>query len=117
VPDETLWREYERASLLLIPSLEETAPVAIGEACAVGLPQVGTVAGGIPYLIREGETGYVRPVGDVPGLAEKVIAILTDQKLRERLAGQAKELGGREFSLDAIARRTLAAYQEVLART
>jgi len=115
VPNKVLHEEYARASLLLIPSLEETAPVAISEACAVGLPQVGTRAGGIPYMIREGETGFVRPVGDVEGLAERVTAILTDADLRERLARQTRVVGEQGFSLDTCARKTFAAYQEVLA--
>jgi 1,2-diacylglycerol 3-alpha-glucosyltransferase len=114
VPDHVLWEEYERASLLLMTSLEETAPVALGEACAVGLPAVGTDAGGIPDMIRNDETGYVRPVGDIAGLAERVVAILEDPQLRTRLAAAAREVGRAEFALDAIARKTHAAYQEIL---
>jgi len=41
VPEETLWNEYVRANVMLMTSLEETAPVAIGEAFAVGIPVVG----------------------------------------------------------------------------
>ncbi|MAF26858.1 MAG: glycosyltransferase family 4 protein [Gemmatimonadota bacterium] len=114
VPNETLYEEYERASVLLMPSLEESAPVALGEACAVGLPQVGTDSGGIPDMIREGETGFVRPVGDVEALAERVTAILRDEGLRTRLAAGARALGQQEFAGEPIARRTVAAYEEIL---
>lgn len=114
VPDSVLHEEYARASLLLLTSLEETAPVALGEACAVGLPQVGTNAGGIPDLIRENETGFVRPIGDVKALAERVIAILGDEALRARLARRAKEVGRAEFALDSIAEKTAEAYREIL---
>lgn len=116
VPREVLHREYRRASVLLMPSLEETAPVALSEACAVGLPQVGSDAGGIPYLIGDGETGYVRPVGDDEGMAERVLAILTDEGLRTRLAAGARERGRREFAGEVVARRTMAAYGEILGR-
>ncbi len=115
VPEATLRAEYARASLLLMTSLEETAPVALGEACAVGLPQIGTDAGGIPDLLRDGETGFVRPVGDAEALAERAIAVLRDPALRERLARRAKEIGRAEFALDAIAAKTAAAYEEILA--
>ncbi len=114
VPSSVLREEYGRASLLLMPSLEETAPVALGEAHAVGLPMVGTAAGGIPYLIREGETGFVRPVGDVEGLAERVLAILRDDGLRHRLAGRARQIGRAEFALAPIAQRTAGVYREIL---
>jgi glycosyltransferase involved in cell wall biosynthesis len=114
VSNEVLWQEWERASVLLIPSLEETAPIAIGEACAVGIPQVGSNGGGIPYMIRENETGFILPVGDVAGMAERVTAILQDSTLRQRLATASREIGQQEFSLAAIARKTAAAYREIL---
>ncbi len=115
VPNEVLWQEYQKSSLLLIPSLEETAPVALGEACAVGLPAVGSDAGGIPYMIRDGETGFVKRVGDAEGMAERVVAILQDGDLRRRLASRAKEMGLQEYTTEAIARKTIAAYKEILA--
>jgi glycosyltransferase involved in cell wall biosynthesis len=115
IPDPALRDEWSQASVLLLTSIEETAPVALGEACAVGVPQIGTDAGGIPDLIREGRTGFVRPVGDVDALAERLVAVLTDAALRENLARQAKELGRTEFSLDAIAAKTAQAY-EVMVR-
>ncbi len=116
VPNEQLWAEYEQASLLLIPSLEETAPVSLGEACAVGLPAVGSDAGGIPSLIKEGETGFVRPVGNAEALAEAVLAVLQDDTLRARLAANARRFGADEFRLDAIARRHFEVYREIMNR-
>jgi len=115
VPDKKLWEEYERAAVLLLTSKEETAPVALGEACAVGLPAVGTDAGGIPTMIHDGETGFVRPVGDTAGLAERIVAILTDAPLRDRLAARAREVGHQEYALDRITEQTLAAYRTIVA--
>lgn len=117
ISDLELREEYARASLLLLTSLEETAPVALGEACAVGLPQVGTDAGGIPDLLRHGETGFVCPVKDAAALAERMGQILGDAELRSRFAKRAREVGRAEFSLDAIAEKTVAAYREVLAES
>lgn len=114
VPRETLWREYQRASLLLLPSLEETAPVALGEACAVGLPAVGSNAGGIPDMIEDGVTGFIRPSGDDRALAAAVLEILQSDELRARLARNAGARGEAEFALDAIARSTASAYAEIL---
>jgi glycosyltransferase involved in cell wall biosynthesis len=114
VPDEVLWEEYEKASVLLMTSLEETAPVALSEAFAVGLPAVGTEAGGIPFMIREGETGFVRPIKDVEALSGRVLAILRDDNLRSRLAATSREIGRTEYALEPIARKTYAAYEEIL---
>lgn len=114
VSDEVLREEYRHATLLLLPSIEETAPVALSETHAVGIPVVGSDAGGIPDMVREGETGFIRPVGDVPALAECVVRLLTDGDLRARMAARAKETGVEEFSTDAIARKTVDAYREIL---
>ena len=114
VPEATLWDEYRKASVLLMTSLEETAPMAIGEAYAAGIPVVGTDAGGIPFIVREGETGFVRPVKDVEALAQAVIHLLEKPELRARLAENAKRVGRAEFSLESISRRTFAAYGEIL---
>jgi len=115
VPEEELFAEYARASLVLLTSVEETAPVAIGEAYAVGIPVVGTDAGGIPHMVREGETGFVRPIGDDAALADAVLSLLRDTDARHHMAQRARAVGEAEFSLEAIARGTIRAYEEVLA--
>jgi phosphatidylinositol alpha-1,6-mannosyltransferase len=61
------------------------------EASATGLPVVGGDSGGAPDAVREGETGYVVPGLDQPALAQRLIALLTDTALAQRLgaAGRA----------------------------
>jgi glycosyltransferase involved in cell wall biosynthesis len=115
VPEEELFAEYARASVVLLTSIEETAPVAIGEAFAAGIPVVGTDAGGIPHMVRDGETGFVRPVGDDAALAAAVVSLLKQPELRARMARRAREVGESDFSLPAIARRTFEIYAEILA--
>lgn len=114
VSEEVLFAEYEKAGVVLLTSVEETAPVAIGEAYAVGIPVVGTAAGGIPHMVREGETGFVRPVGDDAALASAVLTVLRNTEERGRLARRAREVGESEFSLPAIARKTVEVYEEIL---
>jgi phosphatidyl-myo-inositol dimannoside synthase len=61
------------------------------EASAVGRPVVAGDSGGAPDAVREGITGYVVPGRDVPALAERLVALLSDSTLAERLgtAGRA----------------------------
>jgi glycosyltransferase involved in cell wall biosynthesis len=57
------------ARAVVLPSrCRENAPLAGLEAHALGKPVVGADIGGIPELVREGETGYLFPSGDVEGL-------------------------------------------------
>jgi phosphatidylinositol alpha-1,6-mannosyltransferase len=61
------------------------------EASAAGLPIVAGDSGGAPDAVRDGETGYVVDGRDVPMLADRLIALLQDASLRERMgtAGRA----------------------------
>ena len=63
VPDSTLRAEYAKASVLLMTSIEETAPVAIGEACG-RRSAIGT-DGGIPDLILRRGNRIRSAIGDV----------------------------------------------------
>jgi glycosyltransferase involved in cell wall biosynthesis len=65
-------------------------------------------------MIRDGETGFVRPVGDVEGLAEAVGVLLGDADRRETVAAAARRVGEAEYSLERIARATVDAWREIL---
>src|SRR5262249_8887118 len=73
-----LVEEYKKCALLVLPSGQENSPMVIGEAMAVGKPVVATRVGGVPYLIDDGQTGFVVDVGDVDTLADRILTILSD---------------------------------------
>ena len=65
-PEEV--REYVQASdLFLLPSHQEGLPTALLETMACGLPAVITSVGGIPTVVRDGQTGFLLPPKDIPG--------------------------------------------------
>jgi len=71
------------SDLFLMPSESESFGLAALEAMACKVPVISSNAGGLPELNVEGETGFLREVGDVDGMAERAIYILEDD---ERLA-------------------------------
>ncbi|ASU36413.1 N-acetyl-alpha-D-glucosaminyl L-malate synthase BshA [Mucilaginibacter xinganensis] len=66
------------SDLFLMPSESESFGLAALEAMACKVPVVSSNAGGLPELNVDGETGFLKDVGDVAGMAEKSIYILED---------------------------------------
>jgi len=80
----------------------EGIPRAILEAMACGKPVVATKVSGIPEAVRDGETGYVVEVGDYEGFSDRVLKILRDKQLRDRMGMNARALVEREFNYKKI---------------
>jgi N-acetyl-alpha-D-glucosaminyl L-malate synthase BshA len=68
------------SDLFLMPSESESFGLAALEAMACKVPVISSNAGGLPELNIEGETGFLKDVGDVDGMAEKAIYILEDEE-------------------------------------
>ena len=83
--------------LFLLASEREGMPLALLEAMAHGLPIVAFAAGGVSEALAFGEAGMVVPVGDVRGMADAVVHILTNAEERTRLSRGALERS-RQFS-------------------
>jgi len=75
---ETLHEEVRSARAVVLPSeWYENAPMSVLEAYALGTPVIGAAIGGIPELIRERETGWTFPSGDVGALADRLRTVST----------------------------------------
>ena len=103
-----------RASdLLFLPSETESFGLAALEAMACGVPVIATAVGGLPELVRSGETGVLAPVGAVQEMTDHAVAILKDPALHERLK-TAAVARAQDFSADRIVPRYERLYEDVL---
>jgi N-acetyl-alpha-D-glucosaminyl L-malate synthase BshA len=93
------------ADLFLIPSQSESFGLSALEALATGVPVVGTRAGGLPEVVRDGETGALCDVGDVEGMARAAIALLTDADRWHAVSERAAADARKRFSLDQVVRQ------------
>jgi glycosyltransferase involved in cell wall biosynthesis len=92
----------------------EGLPLVILEAMARGVPVAATEVGGIPEVIRHGETGLLHAHGDDASLAEHLRALLSDEGRAAELGEAGRRRVGREFSRERFAREMAGLYREML---
>jgi len=100
--------------LLIHPALMEGLGVSLLQAAAAGVPIVGTRAGGIPEVVRDGLNGYLVPPGDVPSLVDATTRILVNQDLARRLGDGGRKIAGENFSIESMVEGNLKVYREVM---
>ncbi|HEX9147547.1 MAG TPA: N-acetyl-alpha-D-glucosaminyl L-malate synthase BshA [Thermoanaerobaculia bacterium] len=102
------------AKVMLLPSDAESFGLAALEAMACGVPVVGTAAGGLPEVVADGACGYLRPVGDVEGMAEAALTLLRDPEKWHRFSSEARRRAVEEFPTDEIVSRYRKLYEATL---
>ena len=104
------------AHVLLMPSEMESFGLVALEAMACGVATVATRVGGVPELISNGENGFMEAVGDIPAQAKRVVELLTDQALHQRITAAGRARAMNEFSTEKIIPQYEKYYEDVLSR-
>ncbi|MEO7361032.1 MAG: N-acetyl-alpha-D-glucosaminyl L-malate synthase BshA, partial [Gemmatimonadaceae bacterium] len=102
------------ADLFLLPSGSESFGLSALEALASGVPVIGSNVGGIPSVVRSGETGFLCEVGDVEGMASAAIGLLKDQARWQQFSNAASADARARFSQDNVVAQYEALYRHTL---
>ncbi|MFC4466559.1 glycogen synthase [Streptomyces xiangluensis] len=107
------------AAVFVCPSVYEPLGIVNLEAMACGTAVVASRVGGIPEVVEDGETGLLVSVDEnaeqhAAQLARALDALLADPGTARRMGEAGKERAVREFGWDAVARRTVQLYEELL---
>jgi trehalose synthase len=86
-----------RAAVVLQKSIREGFGLTVAEAMWKGTPVIGGNVGGICYQIEDGVNGFL--IASVEEAAERIVRLIKDEKLRERLGQKAKETVRQKFLL------------------
>ncbi|MGA2409559.1 MAG: glycosyltransferase family 4 protein [Candidatus Binataceae bacterium] len=100
--------------IFVMPSLAEGLGVAALEAMACGLPVIASAAGGLRDLVEHQVNGLLVPPGDTPALAQSIVELAADRELRTLMGSAGRARVAADFSMEAMARRTLALYRDCL---
>ncbi|HEY5052057.1 MAG TPA: glycosyltransferase [Solirubrobacterales bacterium] len=103
--------------VFVLPSLWEGLPMAVLEAMAAGLPVVASAVNGTPEAVEDGVTGYLVPPGDAPALADRLLAISTDETGRREMGEAAKRLVAGRFGVDRMVDELISVYRSSAAGT
>jgi len=104
----------ECSDVFLLPSATESFGLAALEAMAHRVPVVASRVGGLPEVVRHGVDGFLEPLGDVEAMAEDVLTLLRDTRMRKAFGVAAQERALTTFAEDPIVDQYEAAYEAAL---
>lgn len=111
---DTVSSLFSLADLLLLPSAKESFGLVAIEAMACGVPVVSSNAGGLPEVIKHGETGYLAEIGDIQSMADFALKLLCKPALYQLFSMRGIQRVKKFFSLPQIVDEYESLYREVL---
>ncbi|QYJ02713.1 D-inositol-3-phosphate glycosyltransferase [Nocardioides panacisoli] len=110
VPQDELAGWYAAASVVAVPSYNESFGLVAAEAQACGAPVVAAAVGGLTTVVRDGHSGLLLDDHEPASWGRALERVITEPGLRDRLAAGALAQS-EQFSWDATAESTLAVYE------
>jgi len=103
-----------RADVFLLPSATESFGLAALEAMACEVPVVASRVGGLPEVIDDGVTGFLRAPDDLDGMADCALRVLADRSQRDRMAAAARRAAIDRFAAERVVPMYERAYEALL---
>lgn len=105
---------YANADLFVLPTRADVSSIVALEAMATGRPVISTRMGGIPDIVREGETGFLVDPDDGAALTQAMETLLADPALRRRMGAAGRAVVERDFSAAVSVPRILEAMKQAV---
>jgi glycosyltransferase involved in cell wall biosynthesis len=110
---DQIQKHYQGASVFVMPSLIEAFGVVFLEAMASGIPVIGGDVGGTRELIRDGFNGFLVDPKNSQDLADKIMLIFQNEKIRQKLIQGGLETVKR-YTVEAMVQETYDVYKSVI---
>lgn len=102
-----------KCDIFLFPSIHEGFPMVALEANANGLPVIGSRIPGLTEAVRDGETGILKEVGDIEGMAASAIALIKDSSYAQQMKNSGRTWIEDNYSTEVSAKRLLDIYDSL----
>ena len=103
---------YQSADILLNPTTVDNMPNSLLEAMAAGVAIVSTRVGGVPFIVEHGRTALLTEIGDARQMADAVIRLYRDRRLRQALVDNALQ-DVQQYAWPEVRNQWLSLYQSV----
>jgi len=104
---------YAASLVCMYPSsVSEPFGLTMLEALSSARPMIVTETGGMPEIIKDGINGFIVPVRDFESLASRVIQLLANKDLRERLGYTGRQMVEQQYTKEIIAENILGLYRK-----
>ena len=104
---------YAASDICIYPSTScEPFGLTMLEAMASGKPMIVTRTGGMPEIIKDGVNGFITPIKDFEELASRIVQLLLDNALRERLGSTGRVIAEQQYTKKILANTTLGIYRK-----
>jgi len=111
--DNIIWLGFQKnpglylsISDVVVFAAVESFSIAMLEAFSLGKPVVAADAGGTPEMLQDGKNGFLFKLKDIDSMAKKIILLITDIDLRNKLAGNSRDSVIDRFSIEKMVDKT-----------
>lgn len=102
------------ADIFVCSSVAESGPMTVWEAMSMECAVISTDVGDVAQYIKNGENGYIVPVGDAVSMAHFIARLAVNSGLRKKFGRKAREIAISELDIKQCARRHRDAYMHIL---
>ena len=114
ISEKRKFEEFSKMSFLVLPSLQETAPMVISEAFAASKTVIGSNICGIPYMINNGKNGFLIEPCDTKQLSDKILHLFQNPTVSHSFGREARQFAKRTHALEKIVKDYKKAYDIIL---
>ncbi|HBW36088.1 N-acetyl-alpha-D-glucosaminyl L-malate synthase BshA [Desulfosporosinus sp. BICA1-9] len=111
---ESVKEILQMVDVFILPSEQESFGLVALEAMACGVPVIASRVGGLPEVVIHGKTGYLAEVGDVVGMSEAVLSLLTDDLRYKSFSEQAVTWAREMFPVERAVKEYESVYEDAI---